>query len=66
MVNCNTTSVHDCLTKCPVELCNVRNLRNTVKDPYVQELVELALDEHWNQASTYAFQILKGVKPLLN
>ena len=61
MDNCSQTSVHDCLTKCPVELCNVRNLRNTVKDPYLQELVELALEEHWNEATNYTFQTYRKI-----
>ncbi len=61
MDNCSQTSVHDCLTKCPVELCNVRNLRNTVKDPYLQELVELALEEHWNESANYTFQTYRKI-----
>ena len=49
-VSCNQTSVQYCLTECPEVACSVRELRNAVIETSLEHLVELALEEHWNEA----------------
>ena len=58
-VSCNQTPIHKCLTECPEETCSVRDLRNAVigtklwdykSSTYIEELVEMALAEHWQEA----------------
>ena len=58
-VSCNQVPVHQCITECPEETCSVRDLRKAVigkklwdhnSSTYIEELVEMALAEHWQEA----------------
>ena len=48
--NCNQTSVQECLTECPELTCYVRDLRIAVKETDLEDLIELALEDHWHKA----------------
>jgi len=48
--NCNQISVEDCLTECPELACSVRDLRLAVQETDIEDVVELALEEHWHTA----------------
>ncbi len=48
--NCNQTSVQECLTECPEVTCYVRDLRIAVKETDLEDLIELALEDHWHEA----------------
>jgi hypothetical protein len=50
MTNCNEIPIHVCLTDCLESACHVRDLRLSVQNTDIENMVELALEEHWQTA----------------